>query len=95
MMDGTENSRGRNVSYAIAVMLVTSIIQLWGRGPVHDRVRMHNVYNPHVRATINININIGFLGQFRKKSSQFNHQAILFRAKSNATEKGHSISFYD
>ena len=40
-------------------------------------------------------ITIGFLGQFRKKSSQFNHQAILFRAKSNATEKGYSISFYD
>ena len=38
---------------------------------------------------------IGFIGQFRKKSSQFNYQAILFRAKSNATEKRHSISFYD
>ena len=38
---------------------------------------------------------IGFLGQFRQMSSQCNHQSILFRAKSNATEKGHSISFYD
>ena len=28
-------------------------------------------------------------------SSQFNHQALLFRAKSNATENGHSSSFYD
>ena len=40
--------------------------------------------------------NIGFLGQFRKKSSQFNHQSIVFRAQSNSTtEKGHSFSFYD
>ena len=39
--------------------------------------------------------NIGFLSQFRKMSSQFNHQPVLFRVKSNATEKGHSISFYD
>ena len=39
--------------------------------------------------------NIGFLGQFRQISSQLKHQAILFRAKSNASEKGHSISFYD
>ena len=38
---------------------------------------------------------IGFLGQFRKKSSQFNYQAILFIAKPNATEKSNSISFYD
>ena len=38
---------------------------------------------------------IGFLGQFRKMRSQFNHQPILFRMKSNATEKEHSISFYD
>ena len=38
---------------------------------------------------------IGFLGQFRQMSSQFNHQAILFRAKSNAIAKGNSISFYD
>ena len=37
--------------------------------------------------------NIGFLGQFRKMSSQFNHQLILFGTKLNATEKGHSISF--
>ena len=29
---------------------------------------------------------ISFLGQFRKMSSQFNREAILFRAKSNATE---------
>ena len=43
-------------------------------------------------STIN---DIGFLGQFRQMSSQFNHQAILFRVKSNATEKGHTISFYD
>ena len=40
-------------------------------------------------------VNIGFLGQLRKMSSQFNHQSILFRTKSNATEKRHSISFYD
>ena len=39
--------------------------------------------------------NIGFLCQFRQMSSQFNHQAILLRAKSNATPKGSSISFYD
>ena len=38
---------------------------------------------------------LGFLGQFRQMSSQFNHQAVLFLAKSNATEKGHSNSFYD
>ena len=37
----------------------------------------------------------GYLGQFRKMSSQFNHQAIPCRAKSNATQKGHSISFWD
>ena len=30
---------------------------------------------------------IGFLGQFQRMSSQFNHQALLFRAKSNTTEK--------
>ena len=30
---------------------------------------------------------IGFLGQFRKKSSQANNQATLVRAKSNANEK--------
>ena len=38
---------------------------------------------------------IGFLGQFRKMSSKFNLQAILFCAKSNATEKSHSISFQE
>ena len=37
----------------------------------------------------------GFLGQFRQMSSQFNHCAILFRAKLNAADNGHSISFYD
>ena len=36
---------------------------------------------------------IGFLGQFRQMSSQFNHRAILFRAKTNAIKKSHSISF--
>ena len=30
---------------------------------------------------------IGFLGQFRKMSSKFNHQSIIFRTKSNATKK--------
>ena len=36
---------------------------------------------------------LGFLGQFQKISSHFKHQPILFRTKSNATEKGHSITF--
>ena len=35
----------------------------------------------------------GFLGQFQQMSSQFNHHAMLFRAKSNATAKGYSINF--
>ena len=26
--------------------------ELWGRGPVHDRVHMHNVYNPNVNYTM-------------------------------------------
>ena len=47
-----------------------------------------------VRQMAQFNINIGFLGQFREMSSQFNHQLILFGTKFNATafEKGHSIS---
>ena len=31
---------------------------------------------------------MGFLGQIRQMSNQFSHQAILFRTKSNASEKG-------
>ena len=38
---------------------------------------------------------ISFLSKFRQMSSQLNHWAILYRAKSNATKKGRSISFYD
>ena len=32
----------KRVSYAIAVMLVTIVIQI-SRGPVHDRVHMHTI----------------------------------------------------
>ena len=44
----------KRLSYAstIDVMLVTSVIRIMGSGPVHDRVHMHNVYNPHVHYTM-------------------------------------------
>ena len=46
-----------------------------------------------ITVIIIIIIIIGFLGQFRKMSNQFNHQPILFNMKLNATKKG-SFDFF-
>ena len=59
-------------------------------------VHLHKIFLLLLVAFVGNLIRLCCLHRFsRQMSSQFNHQAILFLAKSNATEKGHSISFYD
>ena len=50
------------------------------------RLRVQTKFNI-LYSDANLTSIIGFLGQFRKMSSQFNHHPILFRTKSNATKK--------